>query len=1555
VERVEESAGVADKLTVPHAPGVTGVPVDAKAFKDRHEVQHPGARGGHWYRTQAGEIRYGEQPRGPHEALPGPPEPSHFQPGQEVTYQHPRAGLRTGKVVSSHSMGLVVEHEGEPQGAKYHAVPMKAVRSSKLTPEQQEAAKAVKGPHNVKLGHNVVWGDNQHGTVISKGPEGVRALDATGEEQTIPWAGVQDSYEPKKFGKADAPNIHWGDEITFKDKSGTIHTTTVNKALDGGVNVKKPSGHPSKHPTQAIAPWSSILKVTPKGLEKPVKAQKSTTSPEAPSAPAETPEPEHKPALSAEAQKAVKAGDRVEWNSLKGGVSGGTVLDADYKGTGLLQVSYEDGTALVGGDDLVAHEPAKGGFGPHNIKKGDLIESGTGYKWKVTGIFPNYGYPVQVVDSKGDHGLLGWDEIAKKVEKDPSPKAPESTPKPTPKEVVEPAKPAQNAASATPELSNPKTGEIKGPYGPQNLNPGDLIQVEGYGPDSTVVATHPDGVEFKGENDHVWHEPYSAITQAHISTEKFEAHTKTPAYQNAVAKSGLETEKSEPKSKQKWQPHEMDVVVGSTVKDPHVKGEKLGGLLIHSAVDSTSKKLYTITHIATGKSIGADIIGETAKDTKAQAKWIAQKLVDTIPDLNDPDEKKTIKAFKRAAEAAGYLTTSGYLSSLQDQARSAVKNDSPEPESESKKTGYEHVDKLKPGDKLEYTGTDMSWKFVKFVGIDDSAGRPAMLQKLNAAGEALGPAMMFGKGWLNRKLANGQMKRAGSGVASDPAFESEHPRGAGGKFEEKPEAIEMAAKYGWKEGGSGLGSHTIYFNKAHDDSSISVEKKTGDWEYNTPGDMKSGTGGIGAAIKAIHDIKDSQKPHPAVNKFVTDKFKEHGWKASPAEEGLFTHPIHGSIDVNTDGAWNHFKNDEDNSVESVRPGNLGLLPPYLDKLAKESGGDESKVFPATHDGGTEALKAAGWTQHPAKSNIWEKNGQFIGYAGDHDGAWAHWNKAYGESFGNEDKLANSPVSDMNLNDQKKPENQKKGYAALIKYLGFKSDAEDATPKPKKGKGPKPLGLVPTKGSVNDHGVTTANIAVGDKIVGANSGKTYTVTGAGTSRTGHKIFKVAEVTGKGKGVHPNYVHPNYVKEHILSSSVKAKPQVWSKTAKPVETPEPETTPTPIEWPKPVLPPGTKTEEEVAPGLKKITVMPEAKFDPEALKKIDKPNFLNWGGSGKHGPSSSLPFGKANQAAVDAIQEAALTGSADAVKAVMVQGVDKASGAPTGTDTPVLNAHSVHVKGYAETMIKAIEEQLQPVAHEFYEYTGDNPLAAVAHGAPAITSPAHKKAMVQAGKTKAKYLDLGNWGAMPEKLYKALFGEAVDPGKATSYFKTETKKVAGKLTSTQKSGIAYLKSDPNNSLVWAGNADGMINAASSAIHEHGIFVPPNMPLYRNMQISGDSLQQLQGATGHVLQEMGWSHSSPHGQPGQHGKPVSPYKPHYNVHLTMRLSPGAKSLYVGPDVGINEGFGNEYEAGLPKDTRLWVQKVETIGGHTYIDMIVLPHDLEAFHGSKKTAASA
>jgi hypothetical protein len=96
---------------------------------------------------------------------------------------------------------------------------------------------------------------------------------------------------------------------------------------------------------------------------------------------------------------------------------------------------------------------------------------------------------------------------------------------------------------------------------------------------------------------------------------------------------------------------------------------------------------------------------------------------------------------------------------------------------------------------------------------------------------------------------------------------------------------------------------------------------------------------------------------------------------------------------------------------------------------------------------------------------------------------------------------------------------------------------------------------------------------------------------------------------------------------------------------------------------------------------------------ASKIFAPPNFSNWQGSGK-GLSSKDAYNKANDAAVQYINQIALTGNLDALKNATFQHVDPTTGTPTGKVVSMGDHPSKHVQQYFFDSVDALDSVLNP---------------------------------------------------------------------------------------------------------------------------------------------------------------------------------------------------------------------------------------------------------------------
>lgn len=346
-----------------------------------------------------------------------------------------------------------------------------------------------------------------------------------------------------------------------------------------------------------------------------------------------------------------------------------------------------------------------------------------------------------------------------------------------------------------------------------------------------------------------------------------------------------------------------------------------------------------------------------------------------------------------------------------------------------------------------------------------------------------------------------------------------------------------------------------------------------------------------------------------------------------------------------------------------------------------------------------------------------------------------------------------------------------------------------------------------------------------------------------------------------------------------------------------------------------------------------------FKPEDISA--PPSFLNWGGSGKSGPSSKEFLNKANEDAVQAIFAAAKTGDVEAVKKLTAPVFDKGTGAVTGQQS-VLYHPSQHVSGYAQQAINEINYQLNPPKQ--FRFDGGHPL----HSLNAAY-PSHKGAPSSAAAQKlGKFIALGEPGvialadlALPAKITHAEGGGTLS---VHTYAKQAQAAIA-KMPATQKQAVKSYTGNSYHAMngsLWDGNPTGAAKAAGEALHTLGHDIEPGTILSRHLSLHGKDLNDILGSEGKVLQE-----------PAIMSTSIRPSSWVRNVQFKLHVGPGVKGLWVGhnslPGGGALSKNAGEDEMVLPPGTRLLVLNVrkggkdaDGFGAHGQqhvIEAIILP----------------
>lgn len=348
--------------------------------------------------------------------------------------------------------------------------------------------------------------------------------------------------------------------------------------------------------------------------------------------------------------------------------------------------------------------------------------------------------------------------------------------------------------------------------------------------------------------------------------------------------------------------------------------------------------------------------------------------------------------------------------------------------------------------------------------------------------------------------------------------------------------------------------------------------------------------------------------------------------------------------------------------------------------------------------------------------------------------------------------------------------------------------------------------------------------------------------------------------------------------------------------------------------------------------------EVKFKPEDISA--PPDFLNWGSTGKSGPSSKEFLNQANHQAAQDIHAAAKTGSIDAVKNLKAPIYNKDTGDITGS-AGVLDHPSQHIKGYAQQVINEINFQLNPPKK--FRFEGGHPLHALNAAYPPYTGPLQGDKAAKVG----KYVSLGDPGTFtPDALGLPKITHKSGQLTQQTYAK-QAQAAISKMPSTQRQAVqAYTGSGYHsiNSSLWNGNPSGQAKAAGEALHTLAHDIEPGTLLSRKLSLSGQDLHALLGSTGKVLQE-----------PAIMSTSIRPTSWSGNVQLKLTVGPGVKGLWVGygsmPGGGALSNHPGEDEMVLPPNTRIMIVSVKKstgadadgFGQHVehVIEAIILPSE--------------
>lgn len=346
-----------------------------------------------------------------------------------------------------------------------------------------------------------------------------------------------------------------------------------------------------------------------------------------------------------------------------------------------------------------------------------------------------------------------------------------------------------------------------------------------------------------------------------------------------------------------------------------------------------------------------------------------------------------------------------------------------------------------------------------------------------------------------------------------------------------------------------------------------------------------------------------------------------------------------------------------------------------------------------------------------------------------------------------------------------------------------------------------------------------------------------------------------------------------------------------------------------------------------------------FKPEKIS--EPPSFMNWGGSGKSGPSSKEFVNQANHDAVQSIFAAAKTGDLKAVEGLELPVFDKDTGKQTGV-IGALQHPSQHVKGYAQQAINEINYQLNPPKR--FRFDGGHPLAALHAAFPGHGGAAASSSVQKAG----KFLVLGEPGpanlsdlALPEKTTHSEGGGTL----SQATYRSQARAAWAKMPKTQRDAIkAYTGSSYKkmNHSLWEGNPTGAAKAAGEALKTLSHDIQPGTVISRQLSLDGEHLNEILGAVGKVVQE-----------PAIMSTSIRPSSWIKNVQFKLHVGPGVKGLWVGmgsrPDGGAISANPGEDEILLPPNTRLLIlskrlggKDADGFGAHGQshvIEAVILP----------------
>ncbi len=340
--------------------------------------------------------------------------------------------------------------------------------------------------------------------------------------------------------------------------------------------------------------------------------------------------------------------------------------------------------------------------------------------------------------------------------------------------------------------------------------------------------------------------------------------------------------------------------------------------------------------------------------------------------------------------------------------------------------------------------------------------------------------------------------------------------------------------------------------------------------------------------------------------------------------------------------------------------------------------------------------------------------------------------------------------------------------------------------------------------------------------------------------------------------------------------------------------------------------------------------------DAKKVSEPPNFMQWGGSGKPGPSSVAGINQANFDATQAIYALAKQGDVDGIKALKVPVFSKETNS-LGAEVLALQHPSQHVKGYAEQSIGEIDSILNPTKAIRVEDVEDLVDLASKHPAIPIADVGKVERVgyyAVVGKVPAASADEIGAALYKPGIQKTTANKKLTPqtyqNQAVTSWKAMSATQKSAIKSHTGSGYGYM-----NDALWKGNETAAAAAVRSGIVTHGHYIEPGTVLRRNIDLDQATRDKLLASVGYTLMEPANMSTSLAGQFGN-GR---------NTRLNITVGPNVKGLFVSatvPGEGTISAVGSqEAEMLIPSGARMFVRGTKIENGRLVVDVLLLPND--------------